>query len=525
MFNTIRIIIGFIIFTLLIVIAILNSKKILRKILQIDNKTKIVLTIILLISLLIRIFLSPHSHVMFNDEPEYMKVAINIINLNETNYGKGIGWPILISPIFFIFGVNNYYPIYFNIFISITSLILFFFLVQEVTKNKKIAITSTLILSLFPAHIRWSTSAETTISSITLIILSLYFIFKHLNSTKNNKYNFIIAIILITFSSMIRIETIFLYLTLFIGMLYYKKINYKKIAIIAIAVLILTPEIYSIYTFQTNVYQFAGIDGEIHSFVLSNFFTRFKHGLVEFLSPTFFFSKFQPLIIGVLSLLGYVVATLNFKKNENLIILNSFFISVMVFYFSMGFNHFGDIGLYNKSRFYLNFHMITIISASIAVYFIGNKISKIIKLKKRKYIEFILIIIVALSFIPNLMILDRNLTGGGVVLKTILPEFTKENIPEDYIIVLNEPITLVTTNHNKIRTDNFLTEDYTYKNKKYVFLEDENCGDYYISERFEMVFENAMKNCNYIRNNYELELLTFIEYRDMKFNYYKIILT
>jgi 4-amino-4-deoxy-L-arabinose transferase-like glycosyltransferase len=155
---------------------------------KIDRKIWILLLVILLSGTTLR-FMTPWTHVMYIDEYWNMEAAQGILTtfrpelceytgyeeISCRPYPKLVGVPLLISISFLINGVSSQSAILVNIILGSLSVLLMFSLAYLATGREDTALFSALILAVYPAYIMWSGSAETIITGIFFLLLTLNF--------------------------------------------------------------------------------------------------------------------------------------------------------------------------------------------------------------------------------------------------------------------------------------------------------------------------------------------------------------
>ena len=174
-------------FLLFLILIYLNWRYIKKFLLEIDKKTWILLAIIFIFVLSIRIFIPAHHHLMYIDEAWYMEAGKDMLQTgNQGDYPKSIGWPFILTIVFGIFGINNWVALYASTLFGALTIFAMFFMSFIITKRKDLSLISALLFSLFPVHIMWSASAETNITSLFFILLTIFFCFLYYQNKKNS---------------------------------------------------------------------------------------------------------------------------------------------------------------------------------------------------------------------------------------------------------------------------------------------------------------------------------------------------
>ena len=223
------------IFVLFIISFLMNFRNILKQFKKIKRKTWVYLFIVFLMGLLLRLFVFPHVHLMYIDEPWYMEMAKNMnqklqpVICEYPDYNvencqmpiKAPGWPFLISIVFLIFGVNNYHALYFSSIIGSLSIILIFLLTYIIFRNQKTALWSSFFLALTPIHVMWSNSAETNNASVFFVLLTMVFFLIFIQCKK--KTILVLTILSLLLTILTRFENIVLIGIFVLGYILFSK--------------------------------------------------------------------------------------------------------------------------------------------------------------------------------------------------------------------------------------------------------------------------------------------------------------
>jgi len=240
----------YLLFILFIFLVIINFKTI-KKQFKLSRKTWLLLAAIFILGAIIRLFIFPHFHVMYVDEPLYMEMAKNMNQdkgpvvceyvdfYSEKCYlpMKPPGWPSMISIFLRLF--NPEHVLIFASIIGSLTIVLTFLLAYVITHKEKVALFSAVILSITPIHVMWSNSAETNMVSLLFMLacMLLYALYYR----KNNKLTQYTLLICILISASIRIETVFL-----VGILYlhkrFAKTEYFYLVVIGYIIAVLPVE-------------------------------------------------------------------------------------------------------------------------------------------------------------------------------------------------------------------------------------------------------------------------------------------
>ncbi len=232
-------IVMWLIFAAFIAMIAINIRTLAKPFRKIRKKTWLYLLIIFLTGLILRLFVFPHVHLMFIDEPWYMDMAKNMDNGNGPvvcnlvdDYArecslplKPSGWPFLVS-IIFLFGVKNYYAIYLNSIIGSLSVILIFLLTYLLFRKQDTGLWSALFLALTPIQVIWSNTAETNNASVFFILLTMLFFFAYIDSRKKSMLT--LTMLGLIFSILTRFENIVLAGLFILCYLIYSRVFSRK---------------------------------------------------------------------------------------------------------------------------------------------------------------------------------------------------------------------------------------------------------------------------------------------------------
>jgi hypothetical protein len=148
------------------------------------------LGLIILLALVLRTLVAPHTHHLYYDEDIYMNIAHNMVADGKavaTDYGT-YRWddyfcresfmnkqpnahPALVSVIFMILGVNERWAFFLNIILSSLTPLLLFFLAR-LLYDDRIALWAAFFFTLIPVAIVWSASTSTEPPMVFFITLT-----------------------------------------------------------------------------------------------------------------------------------------------------------------------------------------------------------------------------------------------------------------------------------------------------------------------------------------------------------------
>ncbi len=123
------------------------------------------------------------KHLVYIDEFWYLEAGKNILRHGVADgFGKSIGWPVMIAFSYIFGGINNYSPIFLNVFLGLLCVPLMYLTARVITKNASAAGAAALILALLPYRAVWAASAETGIPSLLFILGGVYLSFIYYRS-------------------------------------------------------------------------------------------------------------------------------------------------------------------------------------------------------------------------------------------------------------------------------------------------------------------------------------------------------
>lgn len=513
-FNDYIVLASSLLFIITIFLILKFKKQLFEPFLNINKKTWIILGIIIIIAFGLRTTIPPKQNIMFIDEPLYLDAAKNILETgNQGTYQKSIGWPIFLSVLFAIFGISVKTAIWSNIIIgSLTSGALFLF-VYSLSKNNNIALFSAIIISFAPDHIRWSSSAETNIFGLFIMILALTIAIIQQHKKDINLLPITISVICL--ASIIRFEY---YLMLLIPVIIYLqsetfknlKSKYKSLLLSLIVGFLSVPNFIMFWYFQKQYLLVNSPQKES----ISHYFIQ---GIMELITKIFV-SENIPFFLFLASIGGLLII---YKQNKiNLLIPAIYFVSLIFVY---GYSNYFKLGGGSyfplKSRFIFMFYPITIIFMSITL----NKLSNFIKQKTTKKYKNLILPIILLSLIilltPNSLEARNMLSGPNGYLKTYVPELAKKEIPAECIVVAPEPITLTMFNRPVLGIPEFKEQ---YQNKStgndcVLFYNGYFCTSDIVKHT------QYRSQCDIFKKEHNLEIFKVYYKDDEKFTFYKII--
>ncbi|MBI2134852.1 glycosyltransferase family 39 protein [Candidatus Woesearchaeota archaeon] len=464
----------------------------------------------------------PHQHIMYVDEPWYMKAGKDMLNFDSTGwYPKSIGWPFILSVSFLLFGTSNWVAIYASIFLGSLTVFSLFFLAYIITKSQNVSLVSSLVFSLFAAHIRWSAAAESNIASLFFITLALFFCFLYYR--KRTMPLLWLSVISLAFVSQIRPENwIFPLLFLFGLFLFDKKsikFNHKFLLPWLVLLVLIAPDSLNVLDAKLSTNWVASdTEGKLQG---KNFGLDNLYGNSINYGKYIFNDKFQPLLFTLLFIAGFFYL---FKKEKNgaLFLLSWFLLLWFVYFFSWFQTLGGNTDISAKTRFFMGFYPVTSMLAAYGILFISDSFANEKKRINIKSIIFIFMtVLLVILFIPYSFQASSLYSNSAQKLESIIPEKAEKDIPNNCLIIANLPAILEsTTDLNILDLSLFLKneekqKEIIEKNQCILFFEDYTCLDLDIHE-FDI-------GCKTMKSKFNLAPFKFYQEKSKKYTFYRII--
>lgn len=157
----------------------------------ISNWAWAAILVIFLISLGVRMFVIPETHLVYFDEFEHNNIAQNILYSGRfcvcnsgtrdncetcSMLGWPAGYPVFMSLFIGAFGDSENVFFNTNAFIGALSAVLVFLLIHLMSKSQLAAILGSIMFSFIPVHMRFSAATSTEIVSVFFVLLSMIFL-------------------------------------------------------------------------------------------------------------------------------------------------------------------------------------------------------------------------------------------------------------------------------------------------------------------------------------------------------------
>lgn len=134
----------------------------------------------------LRVGLVPAHHVMYLDEPWYQEAASSLLEKGRmelceetfqgeacTPYPKAPGWPVMLSGVFLFTGASDTAAIGFCAFLGILTILLAAACARLAGGGWLHSLAAAAMVSIFPSHVSWSATAETSIPATAALLAGL----------------------------------------------------------------------------------------------------------------------------------------------------------------------------------------------------------------------------------------------------------------------------------------------------------------------------------------------------------------
>ena len=460
----------FLIFLTMCNFLILNWLRLGKNFFKIKNSTYFILLAIFIFGFILRMFIVPHMHNLYYDEPAYLDIAKNIAEEGNNclclwNQDgdckfcgfslKSIGFSFFIALFFKIFGTST------NLIFSVVamlgslSIILMFFLTYFIFKKEIPALLASCILAFYPLHLRWSGSVSAEVVSIFFILLSFCSLFIFLE--KRNITSFLALVFVTIFTITLKEECLMIIPFILIPFLHKKFLRKKFLLLASLFLLLFLPYLSGVVFFHTSSEGFE--EGSRYtfwkggSFFSWDFFkTNFDNNLYFFIDKTY--TSFLVLLFLPLGLFFL------FKDNKKILLtlLVAMVISPLIFS-----AYTGDHLRFSEVRHYIFSILPFILIICYGMYGLINKLKKDIIL----YPILLLILVSTFFYFPYLTSDKSPIIQAQQDYKTLMDSL--DIVPKDCIILTQESYLLDFYDRNSVSL--FLSD-----------LELEGCIFYYEGE-------------------------------------------
>ena len=477
---------------------IFNLKNIFLLFSKIKRKTWILLLLIFVIGFVLRFFVVTHMHNLYYDEEAYLDIAKHISSkwnncLCLYNVDgdckfcgfsfKSIGYLFILGIFFKLFGVSSLVAFYVSsLFGSLTIMIIFLFS-YLLFKKEKIALLSSLVLALFPLHIRWSGSAAAEIVSLFFIITTFLFLFIYFEFRKF-KY-LILAVLVLIFSMTVKEENLLL-LPFFFLFFIVKRFSKKRLYIaIGIILILFIPFVLGNILLQTGTTIEDSYAGSRYTFWKQGKILSFEFFINNIFRNFLFFVNISYSMVIVI-LFFFIGLYYLWRYNKRLWIILFLWLFSITALFSAFFE---DPLNFSEVRHYMPALLSIILFSSFGMYYF-SKIKFIQKIKGLYIIVGILLLSV-LFYMPYIT-LDKSPVVQAQQDHDFLVSHLSD-IPKDCLVLT--PESYVLDLYDKSSLSLYLLDRFQFSSK---------CNYYYESE---ICYRESFKICNATRNSFDLELV------------------
>jgi len=327
---------------LIIFLLVWNLRNIVTLFSKINNKKWIILFIIIILSVILRLFISPWHHIVYFDEWANMESARQMFlsgklslcqvgNLEScvqrAHYQHPIPFPAVIPFFYFLIGIGGIQAQFVNLFFGVATVLLTFFIAFLLFRKVNIALWSSFFLSLMPLHLLHSTSANYDAFSVFFITLTVLSFLIYLS--RNDNKSLLLAIFTLAYTIQVKME--FLNLLLLVSSLLFlfrSKVKINKFYLIFIILII--PHVFFIANNYGEFYNIASTTtvDTIHIFRMDNI----KAGLIY----VKFWFNFQHIIFTLLAIIGAFLINKYTKQILFLLVWIFSFLTIYMFYWNNG---------------------------------------------------------------------------------------------------------------------------------------------------------------------------------------------
>lgn len=481
---------------------------------KIDKKTWMIAALIFLLALVLRMVIPLRGHILYLDEAWYMEAAKNMLQTgSQGHYPKPIGWPFLLAVSFAVFGVNNLVAIYTSIFIGALTTVGIFLMAFIITQRKDMGLIAALLFSFFPAHIRWSASAETNVASLFFTVLTVFFFFLYYRAPKRSLLW--LALSALAFTVQIRSENYMLPVLFLAGCFIFGCRPFKKadLTLILVSVLLFMPNLIQTFVFYMHENWPHNIGLTAAGGSLPNLFYNFLHFARYIIN-----AEFQPVLLSFLIVLG--TGYMFFKQKKEWVFLLFWFVLLCFFYFFLA--SFQAIGAGSEpvlqTRFFMMFYPITLLFACYGILLVQRAFKNY---EIKRYVLGSLIVVLILFFIPYVRQASGWFNDPIRSLDIKIPSLIKKDIPGDCVIISNWPVLLrATTDYRVMDIQEFLedeSEQEAILRSNTCILFYENCASFFPG----FVLEKEL--CWRMEKRFLLEPFVSYQEKTAEFTFYKII--
>lgn len=483
--------------TILLIISFLIHSGRLYNINGVDKKIVFSVVAIFLFSFAIRAY-KPKTYQLYLDEPWNVEVADNLYvnqtaelcsyeegGLNCERYFKPAGYSFYLSLLFSIFGSGISLVFWNSVIFGSLTCVLIFLLGYLITGKVNLSILASLLFSIVPIHIFWSTTAESYVISLFFILLSITFLYYYFN--KNDWKLLFSSVVTMLYSIPFRPENV-LMLGIFPSLILLEKnVDFKSLFKLKNIVLL------GLVGFFIAIYS----KTFLHSLKYYRSVTR-----ISFLEISNYISlDFELLIFLLVLIIGFTVIWLEERRLFRFLgIWTVFFLPTLIF-------HTGTDRMLIPLFLTLSFIISTIITL-----FLRN-------VRNVKYSKLALIVVLIIILFTGISLpIEYNNLDAKILQTNVISNF-EEDLPERCYIITEHP-TLFSFGDNRI-----ISTKYALNNSNYIRnLSSRGCVMFFrgIGCELKIKREGWYDNCNTFLNSFNLE--KYREYRrdNISYGFYRV---
>ena len=501
-------------FLLMLFFAVRARRTLGRHLRDVDPVTWAVLALVLCASLALRLSIPSPHHIIYIDEQWDMKAAKNLLlSWDQGDFREPIGWPVLISIAFSLFGVDNWVAIYTALAIGALTVLPVFFLTRLVTRRSDLALVAALWLAFDPIHIRWSACAKTNAASFFVILLLVHISLLAFRSQRRDLLH--LALASLAFASQVRQENIVLFPLFLAGWLIHRR-NVQGLRTIvlplAISVLLSLPNmVIVIGSHAFTDWQASDTGGQMSG-------SNWSLGNLIENSRTFGLSMFdgshQTPLLTLLVLAG--IAPMLRERRRMTMFLVVWFALFWLVYFTSWFQT-----LQGKERFFTNFAPVLWIFASVGALELARSLSTRLDRPWTAPLLVVIALAVAALNIPYAKAHSEFYSDPHRVLMATIPERAERELPADCLVVLERPTVLSSTTGFEVMSIGTFLTDVTARDELFdrnacvLFFEDVYCVEWDI--------DGSLERCFWMRKRFQLTPFRSYEGGGVGYTFYRIL--
>jgi len=292
----------------------------------------VIIGLIILSGIVFRIILYSFDKPFWNDE---CALAFNLFDAGFTDYFKVLQYSQAAPPLFLMVS-SLFLKIvpdielalrFIPLLASILSMPAFYILSKKVL-NKNIAVISALIIFCANYNLIYYAQEFKQYSSDIFIFLGILASYFYIDFKKlNNKQTLLVSLVyslLIWFS----FTSLFALFTILILILINNKDELKKYTLLAAPIGI------SFIIFYINQHHLSA-NSFLHEYWINGFIQKDLSNIIAVVMNNFFYSFNKALILFLIFITGIIMTLLNFKKNENLILIIPYMLALVLSYLSI----------------------------------------------------------------------------------------------------------------------------------------------------------------------------------------------